>query len=117
MLATVEQARGLPFAAWSGEQIPETIREAVRRERLDELDGTYGHPDVGDPIEYDHLRLALRDRLVEIEVFNRGIFLLSTEDEALKRIHRVLCQLTDLTRPTSDRVLPNTDQPRPKHRG
>jgi hypothetical protein len=117
MLATVEQARGLPFEAWSGERIPETVREAVRRERLDELDGTYGHPDVGDPIQYDHLRLALRDRLVEIEVFNRAIFLFSTEDETLKPIHRVLCQLEDLMCGTSSRALSTPGQSRPKRRG
>jgi hypothetical protein len=117
MLATVEQARGLPFAAWSGERIPEMVREAVRRERLDELDGTYGHPDVGDPIQYDQLRLTLRDRLVEIEVFNRAIFLFSTEDETLKRIHRVLCQLEDLMHRTSGRALSTSGQPLPKHRG
>ena len=49
--------------------------------------------DAGDPVEYDHLRLVLTDDVVEIEVFNRGITLFTTDDEKIKRIHRVLCQL------------------------
>jgi hypothetical protein len=35
----------------------------------------------------------LTDDTVEITVFNRGITLLTSDDERVQRIHRVLCRL------------------------
>lgn len=59
------------------------------------LGGVYGDKDAGDPVEYDPLRLVLTGDMAEIEVFNRGITLFMTDDEKLKRIHRVLCELDE----------------------
>lgn len=57
------------------------------------LGAVYGDRDAGDPVEYDHLRLILTDDTVEITVFNRGITLFLSDDEKVRRIHRVLCKL------------------------
>lgn len=66
---------------------------AVSEEGPLTLEGVYGDRNIGDPVEYDHLRLILTDRVVEITVFNRGITLFLSDDERVRRIHRVLCKL------------------------
>lgn len=43
------------------------------------LSGVFGDKDVGDPVEYEHLRLVQTSAVVEREIFNRGIALVVTE--------------------------------------
>jgi hypothetical protein len=93
MIETRNRAGAVPARVWSGTEIPEEIHQAIRTERLTELGGTYGDPEAGDPIQYDHLTLTFADDVVKIEVFNRAILLFLTDDERIKRIHRVLCKL------------------------
>jgi hypothetical protein len=88
----------LPVRTWRGAKIPAEVRKSINDEGILNLGGTYGDKDAGDPVEYDHLRLVLTDDVVEIEVFNRGITLFTTDDEKVKRIHRVLCKLDDRTK-------------------
>jgi hypothetical protein len=83
----------LPMKAWRGAKIPAEIRKAINEEDILNLGGVYGDENAGDPVEYDHLRLVLTDDTVEITVFNRGIMLFTTDNERVRRIHRVLCKL------------------------
>ena len=83
----------LPVRVWRGTEIPTNIQKAVVEEDLLNLGGVYGDEDVGSPVEYDYLKLVLADDTVEIMVFNRGITLFTTDDEQVRRIHRVLCKL------------------------
>lgn len=83
----------LPVKTWRGVKIPVEVRKSINAEDILNLGGTYGDKDAGDPVEYDHLRLVLTHDVVEIEVFNRGITLFTTNDDRVKRIHRVLCRL------------------------
>jgi hypothetical protein len=83
----------LPVKVWRGETIPEDARNAINEESLLSLGGVYGDENAGDPVEYDHLKLVLNGDTVEITVFNRGITLFMTDDERVRRIHRVLCGL------------------------
>ncbi len=87
------KADGLPVKVWRGAEIPEDVRKAINEENLLNLGGVYGDKNAGDPVEYDHLKLVLNDDTVEITVFNRGITLLMSDDERVRRIHRVLCKL------------------------
>lgn len=84
---------GLPVKAWRGAKIHAEIRKAINEEDILNLGGVYGDENAGDPVEYDHLRLVLTDDAVEITVFNRGIMLFTSDDERVRRIHRVLCKL------------------------
>lgn len=103
MLERIEYRRGmldagrrpedLPVRTWSGAQVPSEVRASIHDEDLLNLGGVHGTKGTGDPTEYDHLNLVLTDGTVEIEVFNRGITLFTTDDENVKRIHRVLCKL------------------------
>jgi hypothetical protein len=69
----------LPVKVWRGVKIPADVRKAVNDEDLLNLGGVYGDKNAGDT--------------VEITVFNRGITLFMTDDERVRRIHRVLCKL------------------------
>ena len=88
----------LPLRSWRGGRIPQKVTDAVFRENLLRLEGVYGDKDAAVPVEYDHLRLVLTNRTVDIKVFNRGAVLFATDNEKLRRIHRVLC-LLDATPP------------------
>ena len=83
----------LPVKVWRGAKIPPDVRAAVNAENLLNLGGVYGDKKVGDPVEYDNLKLVLTNDTVEITVFNRGIALFMSDDERVRRIHRVLCML------------------------
>jgi hypothetical protein len=83
----------LPVQIWRGAKIPADVRGAINTEDLLNLGGVYGDKRAGDPVEYDHLKLVLADDTVEVTVFNRGITLFTSDDERVRRIHRVLCKL------------------------
>jgi len=86
---------GLQVKIWRKAEIPENVRRAISAEKLRNLGGVYGEKTGGDPVEYDHLKMTLNDDTIEITVFNRGIMLFMTDDERIRRIHRVLCKLDD----------------------
>jgi hypothetical protein len=94
MLEAGMEPDNLPVRTWRGAKILPEIRKAINEEDILNLGGVYGDKDAGDPVEYDHLKLVLTDDVVEIEVFNRGITLFMTDDEKVRRIHRVLCKLS-----------------------
>jgi len=98
MLEKGMRPESLPVRVWRGAKIPADVRTAINAENLLNLGGVYGDKKAGDPVEYDNLRLVLTDDTVEITIFNRGIALFTTDDERLRRIHRVLCRL-DKERP------------------
>jgi len=83
----------LPIRIWRGAEIPADVRGAINAEDLLNLGGVYGDKKAGDPMEYDNLKLVLTDDTVEITVFNRGIALFMSDDERIRRIHRLLCKL------------------------
>jgi len=95
MLDAGTKVNDLPVRTWRGAKIPAEVQKSINEEDILNLGGVYGDKEAGDPIEYDHLRLVLTADVVEIEVFNRGITLFMTNDEKVKRIHRVLCKLDD----------------------
>ncbi len=86
---------------WRAEELPAEAMKSLEEEGILELGGVYGDADVGDPVQYDQLRLAFPDGVFELEVFNRGIMLLMTDDEKIKRIHRTLCVLDRASPPAN----------------
>ena len=93
LLEKGRKADGLPVIVWRGARIPADVRKAINEENLLNLGGVYGDKNAGDPVECDYLKLVLTDDTVEITVFNRGITLFMSDDERVRRIHRVLCKL------------------------
>ena len=88
----------LPNKVLRGAKIVAHVRAAIDVENLLNLGGVYGDKAAGDPVENDHIKLCLTDDTVEITVFNRGIALLMSDDERIRRIHRVLCKLDAMGR-------------------
>lgn len=93
MLEKGMKPKDLPVKIWRGAEIPPDVRTAINAENLLNHGGVYGDKKAGDPMEYDNLKLVLTDDAVEITVFNRGITLFVSDDERIRRIHRVLCKL------------------------
>ena len=93
MLEKGMKPKDLPVKIWHGAEISADVRTAINAENLLNLGGLYGDKKAGDPMEYDNLKLVLTDDAVEITVFNRGITLFMSDDERVRRIHRVLCKL------------------------
>ena len=56
---------------------------ALLDRHLLDLGGTYGVPEVGDPIQSDELRIEHDQGEVEIVVYNRAILLFRTDSEAV----------------------------------
>ena len=93
MLEEGMKTEDLPVKVWRGAKIPNDVRKAINEEDLLNLGGTYGDKSIGDPVEYDHLKLILTDDTIEITFFNRGITLFMSDNEVVRRIHWVLCML------------------------
>jgi hypothetical protein len=73
--------------------ISNKIYGSYKEERIAELSGEYGDATVGDPPEVDVLALSTDDTEVSITVFNRGIMLLTSDDEKVRRLHRFFCTI------------------------
>ena len=82
-----------PVRVWRGAEIPADVRATINEEDLLNLGGVYGDQNAGEPMEYDYLKLILTDDTVEITVLNRGITLFISDDDRVRRIHRILCRL------------------------
>ena len=93
LLEKEKQATDLPVKVWRSSQINAEIIQSLHNEDILNLGGVYGDKDIGDPPEYDHMRIVLTDDEVEIEFFNRGISLFLADSETYRRIHRFLCVL------------------------
>ena len=94
MLEIGFKPRDLAIKIWNGIQIPLEVRKVVIDEDLENLAGVLGDRKASDSVEYDHLTLAYRGgKTVEIKVYNRGNALFLTDDDRIKRIHRILCKL------------------------
>jgi hypothetical protein len=93
MLAKGIKPDTLHVKIWRGAEIPADVRGAINAEDLLNLGGVYGDKKADDPMECDNLKLVLTEDTVEITVFNRGIALFISDDEHIRRIHRVLCKL------------------------
>jgi len=69
---------------------------ALLDRHLLDLGCIYGHPEMGDPIQYDELHIEHEEGDVEMIVYNRAILLFTSDSEAVKRIHQVCCRLGDI---------------------
>jgi hypothetical protein len=95
MLDRLEDAATVPSTMLRGETLPPVVIDAIQRERLEELAGEWGEPDAGEPIEYEQLQVAYEHGAFELTLFNRGILLIFSDDERVRRMHRALCVVHD----------------------
>jgi hypothetical protein len=95
MLDRVADAAAVPSTTPRDETLPPVVIDAIQRERLEELAGEWGEPDAGEPIEYEQLHVAYEHGAFELTLFNRGILLIFSDDERVRRMHRALCVVHD----------------------
>jgi hypothetical protein len=97
-LADLEQLTGGETLLLEQPNIPDSILQALRAERILELAGDYGRPSLGSPIEVDLLQVQTEAGVHELRLFNRGLMLFTSDDEIYKRLHRFLEALGALNR-------------------
>jgi hypothetical protein len=83
------EGRGLLVTEWEAPNIPQVVLDGIEREELDALEGEWGDSTLADPIQVEMIDLETGDETFSIEIFNRGISLLSTDSDEMRRIHRV----------------------------
>ena len=91
MLDKVADAESLPATVLQGDSLSLDVVDSLFENDLLSLDGEYGIPDAGEPIQYDHLVVETDQKTVDIKVYNRAIMLFCSDDDIYKRIHRVCC--------------------------
>jgi hypothetical protein len=95
MLDRVADAATVPSTTLRDETLAPVVIDAIEREGLDELAGEWGEPDAGEPIEYEQLHVVHERGAFDLTLFNRGILLIFSDDERVRRMHRVLCVVHD----------------------
>jgi hypothetical protein len=65
------------------------VLDSIERESVDALEGEWGDPKLGDPIQVDVIDLETDTDIFSIEVFNRAICLVHADSDEMRRIHRV----------------------------
>ncbi len=91
----LEDLTGLESVVLEGDAISREIVVAIYDNELLGAAGEYGDPLVGDPLEYDELTIEHAGGTTKIGLFNRGIMLLTTNEEFYKRVHRVCETIRD----------------------
>ena len=87
----IQQSEAKIQGAFVGPAIPDAILESFTAERMAELSGEFGDPNVGQPTEVDFLAVSCGGKVTTIRVFNRGIALLTETVPEIKRLHRFFC--------------------------
>lgn len=86
----------LRLIVFKGSKIPTELHKLVLETNILNCGGAYGNADVGDPVQYDNLKIFLTDDTVEITFFNRAITLFATDDDKLRKIHYFMCMVQKL---------------------
>ncbi len=85
----LEDLTGLESVVLEGPAISREVVVAIHDNDLLGAAGEYGDSLAGDPLEYDELTIEHSGGTTRIGLFNRGIMLLTTNEEFYKRVHRV----------------------------
>ena len=90
-----EERSGLKETILSRDSLTPKIVQSIHDNDLLSGAGIYGEKGVGDPVQYDYLKIEYEGGTVEITVYNRAIMLFMTDDEIYRRIHRLCCRIDD----------------------
>jgi hypothetical protein len=76
-------------------RIPLKVGDGLIRERVWKLEGDYGDPAAGEPIEADVLEIETDQGTIRLRVFNRGAALVLGGSDEVKRLHRFIVTLRE----------------------
>ena len=71
-------------------RIPLAVGDGLIRERISRLEGDYGDPAAGEPIEVDVLDIETDQGKIGLRVFNRGAMLALGGSDEVRRLHRFI---------------------------
>jgi hypothetical protein len=89
-LREIDPSRAVLKGRLEHPHVPQKVAEALFEERILELEGDFGDPSLGEPIEVDLLTVETNEGDVRIRVFNRGISLFTGGTGQVARLHRFL---------------------------
>lgn len=96
MIKKLSEKENLPEHVFDETSLPHGIIETLDETRIIDIGGTYGDPNVGNPIQYDHLYIEHEKSDTLIEVYNLSIFIMIAEDPYLHRVFKVMTQFQKL---------------------
>lgn len=97
-LSDLRRGHGVRVTEWEAPHIPQAILDCIEREEIAALEGEWGEPKAGDPIQVDVIDLETAEDVVSIEIFNRAISLFHEGSEEVRRLHR-MCGVLEAAAP------------------
>ena len=88
-VADLRRGKGVTVVEWQAPDIPPDILESFELEDVASLTGTWGDPQIGEPIQVDIVDITAEARHLTIEIFNRAILLVHSDLEEVASIHRI----------------------------
>ena len=93
MLSSLKDSAACESKVFEAPNIPTSVLKTLEENKILEAGGRYGDPTMGDPIQYEWLKILTTEAEIKIEFFNRAITLFTTDSELVRRLHRFLCSL------------------------
>ncbi len=94
MVSDLAKKKNCPTIKFSSSTLPTEITTLIEEKNILELEGIYGDKEGCSPIQYNKLTLKTTEgKEIIIEFYNRAMFLLQTDDETMKSIHRIFCEI------------------------
>ena len=91
MIDTIEGKSSCKEHILAGREVPLEVQRIFNSDKIAELSGKWGVPELGSPIQYHWALVELDNgKSYEIEVYNLAIMILHSEDERIKRLFRFL---------------------------
>lgn len=84
----IESLHHLRGVEWVAPNIPEEVLASAEKENVLEFVGECGDPEWGYPTEVDRLEIDTDGETTVITIYNRGILLMASDSEDVRRLHR-----------------------------
>jgi len=75
---------------FSGKEIPENVVSQIHEDDLFSLGSSYGDSSLGNPIEFNFLRVTAEGKDYEVEVRNLSILMIFENNDETRRIFRIV---------------------------
>ncbi len=94
MLKNISDKSSCKTYLFSGDDIPEEAKKIFNKDKIAELTGQWGDPDMCDPVQYHKVIVELTaGNILVYEVFNLAVMMFAFSDEKFKRLFRFIILL------------------------
>ena len=105
--------QGLETFVWRAPDIPQSILDSLARERFEDLEGEWGDPRAGTPMEVDFVDVDTDSDSFGFQAFNRTLLVLHEDSEDVRRIHRLCVALQEAAKHSGTPAAVPTEQSPP----